>query len=232
MYSLNDRDLKILINDQQEINVRIPDDLPILDSLQANDIPSVNCVGADNRVIIGTDVKLDGVTININGSRNTLIVGSNAILKGIIQIKNSDSLIYIGAHTTFNSVRIYNKGEGGQIVYIGKDCMLSSAIEIRTCDAHSIIDLTTNNKINKDQDVFIGAHTWVGKSSLIQKGAHIPENSVIGFGSFVNKKFKDSNQIFAGTPAQSVKRNTTWSRHMRTQRAIDDINKWRDLPEL
>lgn len=90
--------------------------------------------------------------------------------------------------------------------------MLSTEIEVRTSDSHSIISLTEKKKLNHEKGVFIGDHVWIAKRSLIQKGSVIPEDNIIGFGSMVNKPLIGSNKTFVGVPVKEVKSNVTWSR--------------------
>lgn len=47
---------------------------------------------------------------------------------------------------------------------------------------------------------------------LFSKCSLISDNSVVGFGSVVTKKFKDSNVILAEVPARVVKCNINWDR--------------------
>jgi len=41
----------------------------------------------------------------------------------------------------------------------------------------------------------------------INKNTKISDDSIVGWGSIVTKKFEDKNIIIAGTPAKIVKRN-------------------------
>lgn len=65
--------------------------------------------------------------------------------------------------------------------------MFSRKIEVRTTDAHSVIDIETRSRINKAESIHIGDHVWVGLSTIINKGAVIPSDNIIGANSFVNK---------------------------------------------
>lgn len=93
---------------------------------------------------------------------------------------------------------------------IGKDCMFSYGINIWTGDGHPIYDLTTEERINEDQDVIIGNHVWMGRNVSVHKGGVIPDGCVIGANSFVTKKFYESNCMIAGTPARIIKKNIRW----------------------
>ncbi|MBR4507284.1 MAG: acyltransferase [Alphaproteobacteria bacterium] len=93
-------------------------------------------------------------------------------------------------------------------ITIGVGCMIANSVYIRTGDGHSI--LHKNKVINKNADVYIGNHVWVADGVCILKGASIPDNSIVGARSLVNKKFTDKNVIIAGIPAKIVKSGIDW----------------------
>lgn len=66
------------------------------------------------------------------------------------------------------------------------------------------------NRINPAEDIEIGNHVWIGHRVLIQKGVRIPNNTVIGTGAIVTKKFDETNTILAGVPSKVVKHNINW----------------------
>ena len=53
--------------------------------------------------------------------------------------------------------------------------------------------------------VVIGNNVWVGMHSIIMKGVHIGDNSVIASGSVITKDVP-SNQLFGGNPAHLIKK--------------------------
>ena len=57
--------------------------------------------------------------------------------------------------------------------------MLSSQMDIRTTDSHSIISLETKQRLNQASDIKIGKHVWLGNGCRVLKGAVIGDNSVI-----------------------------------------------------
>lgn len=97
-------------------------------------------------------------------------------------------------------------------VHIGQDCMFSYNILIRTGDGHKITTLKSNKQINPNQDIFIGNHVWIAGNATILKGAYIPDNTIIGASSLVNKKFTEKNTVIAGVPADVKKREIKWER--------------------
>lgn len=46
---------------------------------------------------------------------------------------------------------------------------------------------------------------WVGGNCTITKGAHLPNNSVLGGNSFLNKEYSLPNSVYGGVPAKLVK---------------------------
>lgn len=173
------------------------------------------------------------VTINKMGARNSIskvqiYIGS---LKGNIKIAigndgakislgdNSQgnysftmwrkSEIKIGEGTSSNGTRIFCADSG---VIIGNDCMFSDNVLIQSSDQHAIVDLSEKKIINTGfQEVNIGNHVWLGRSSTILPNVSIGNGSIIGTGAIVTSDIGDK-VIVAGVPARVIKHNCTWSR--------------------
>ncbi|MEK4566278.1 acyltransferase [Alkalihalobacillus sp. FSL R5-0424] len=166
--------------------------------------------GSNNKILIGPGAKLQNLLIHIRGSNNEIIIGSNTEIIGHILLKGKRQNIKVGNRTTFKNV--YLLSQEGKNIEIGEDCMFSYDIAVRTTDAHSVIDLETNERLNHAKDVKIGNHVWVAASVLISKGAVIPDDCIVGARSIVTRPFKDSHCTIAGSPAKIVKTGVTWSR--------------------
>lgn len=54
--------------------------------------------------------------------------------------------------------------------------------------------------------LFFDDKVWIGNGCMIQKGAHVPNNCVIGARSVVAGSNFDDHTIIVGNPAKSVKR--------------------------
>ena len=67
---------------------------------------------------------------------------------------------------------------------------------------HSI-DLEICRQVSKP--VIIGDYCFVGTGSIILAGAVLPNHSVLGAGSVLNKQYTESYQLYAGNPARPVK---------------------------
>ena len=111
------------------------------------------------------------------------------------------------------SLSIYNMDESGLTMKIGKNCMFALGVIMRPCDGHAIYNNDTKTIINKPEyhSIEIGNHVWCGMDVKILKNTKIPDNSIVGAGAIVNKKFEEKNVIIAGVPAGIIKRNINWS---------------------
>lgn len=184
--------------------------------------------GGGNFIYVGEGTDISRIRFDVVGSNNKLIIGRNCIIRGMISFRGNGNIIFIGAGTTFNEVTIISKYNGN--VYIGKDCMFSSKIEVRSSDSHAVIDLETMSRSNNSDGIYIGDHVWVGKGAVIQKGAVIASDNVIGISSFVRGHFPDSSTIIAGSPAKVVRKNKSWARNELFDAEKEDLYAWRQLP--
>lgn len=180
--------------------------------------------GSENHLEIGEGTKFAG-TIHVEGSRNRIVIGKNAHFRGKIVVKGDGQTVSFGDRST--SVEVYILCQESCDVRIGTWCMLSREVEIRTTDAHSVIDRATGNRINLPGSVSIGDHVWVGARSIVSKGAKIPSDSIVGAMSFVNAEFAEEGVVIAGVPAQITKRGITWNRGRRQKFTKKHMDHWR-----
>lgn len=158
------------------------------------DIPSniwmkdckIEIVGDNNLISVAPMVRLDGVKFYIEGSNNVIRINRNVIIGdgSLLWMEDKGCEISIDEGSTFGSVHLAAT-EDGSSIQIGKDCMFSNDIDVRTGDSHSIINLQTGERTNRAKDVVIGNHVWCGAHSSILKGANIPNDVVIATRSIV-----------------------------------------------
>ncbi len=166
-------------------------------------------VKGKNNVFIFPKKKLS-TNIIVTGDNNTVEI-KNLEMKSHIDILifGSYNSVFVDDSKYFVHSTLRLDGTGKKIE-IGKGCMFAKNTEIWTGDGHSIYDLITGEKINKEKDVIIGNNVWVGKNTSIHKGAIIPDGCVIGACSFVTKEFSEKNCIIAGMPAKIIKKQIRW----------------------
>lgn len=97
-------------------------------------------------------------------------------------------------------------------IKIGKDCMFSAGIHIRTDDGHVICQKGTGKVINKGGDVIIGDHVWLCRNVFINKNVSIGNNCIVASGAVVVKGGNDTNVIWGGIPAKIIKKDIDWYR--------------------
>ncbi len=167
--------------------------------------------GHGNIVEILPGCRLSNCSIEINGNNNHIVIGKMVGARGLnICIEDDSNEVSIGDHSTFEGNVHLACIEGSKLT-VGRDCMFSANISVRTGDSHSILDLE-GNRINPSKDVVIADSVWIGNTVLITKGVVIATDSIVGTGSVVTRKFTESNVVIAGNPASIVKRGINWNR--------------------
>ena len=144
------------------------------------------------------------------GNNNAIELGKGCTARdGSFYTQDDSNAILVGDNTVFAGKIHIACTEASKCV-IGRDCLFSSEIVIRSGDSHSIFD-ENGVRINPAEDIIIGDHVWVGYRALVTKGAVIPNNCVVGTGSVVTRKTeKSSHVVLAGVPARHVKEHIDW----------------------
>lgn len=167
--------------------------------------------GNNNEIVISASSILNNVTFFIRGDNHRVTIGQRVkfSLGGEIWMEDQGCEVLIGNHSTFESSHIAVTEPNAKI-HIGEDCMFANDIDLRTGDSHSIIDATTNERINYAQNVRIGNHVWIASHVSILKGVHISDNSVVATRAVVTKSFMEPNILIGGMPAKKLKENINW----------------------
>lgn len=168
------------------------------------------CGGTGNSVIIKENTDLHYSRITFKGSNNKVFIGKNCFLNEMdIIVEGDNNFVIIGDYAfVMGDTRIYVVD--GSTFKMGKGCMLSDHIEIRTTDNHSIIDKETGQRINYEEDIVLHDRVWIGTGVTILKGAELPEGCIVGAASVVTRKFYKPHSVIAGNPCREVKENVDW----------------------
>ena len=165
--------------------------------------------GSNNHIFIEEGANLHNCIIAIHGSNNEIHLQKRCkLINSELYIEDDENRILIGEHTSLCGETHIACTEGTEVI-IGKECLFSSQIYIRTGDSHSILD-ENDNRINPAESVVISDRVWICNDAKILKGVKIPEKSIVATGAVVTKKFEENNVILAGIPATIVKRNISW----------------------
>ena len=164
-------------------------------------------------ILIGQ--KPAGVNLQVYGDNNIVRFGKNVrfngqILLGYVDSPVNNAELSIGDNTTAEGCNIWLFDDNSKCI-IGSDCLISNNVDIWASDTHTIFN-ADNKCVNFSSGVIIHDHVWIGQHVKITKNTEIVENSVVGIGSIVTKKFTEPGSAIAGNPACVVKHIHNWSR--------------------
>lgn len=145
------------------------------------------------------------------GGGHKLVIGDGCVIRNCnFILEDRECGITIGHGTTVEGAD-FSAGDDSTSIEVGADCMFSRGIDIRTCDAHSIVQIDNGARINNSKSVHIGDHCWVAADVKILKGVVIESDSVIAAGAIVTHSVS-RGCVVAGVPAHVIKSGVTWSR--------------------
>ena len=156
------------------------------------------------RIFIRNEGKIRiGVGTRINSASWTNPIGGNdrtylQIMRGGVLSIGDNSAISNTAITVAESVNI------GRNVFIGAGCKIYDT-DFHPIEAEFRFGDTVDITRTKTKRIIIEDGAFIGGHSIILKGTHIGENSVIGAGSVVARNIP-ANEIWAGNPARFIKK--------------------------
>jgi acetyltransferase-like isoleucine patch superfamily enzyme len=169
-------------------------------------------IGNNNIIDFGYVCRLNECEIYIHGNDNQITLGKTCFLKNAgFWIEDDNNIIKIGDSTSTHGTTHFAATEGKKII-IGCDCMFAADVTIRTGDSHTIFKMNSKDVINHGSDVIIGNHVWLGNKATLLKGSSVADNSIVGTGAIVTKKYGQNNVVLAGNPARIIKEEIDWVR--------------------
>ena len=165
--------------------------------------------GNSNILYCEEGVSLRGCRIEFNGSNSLVALGRNKNQYRLSVTVYQQSVLAFGRNCYMNGLLNAIASERCNII-IGRDCLFSFGIWLRTADPHLVYDLGSSKRINASRDILIGDHVWVGQSTIILKGSEIGSGSIVGAASVLAGKTVPSNSSWAGNPARQIKAGVGW----------------------
>lgn len=167
--------------------------------------------GKNNKVhIMGANTRLRHCTIYISGNDNDVTISSGCLLDYVeIHIEDDGNRVYIGDDVEMYG-RVHLAVTEGTSLWIGKKCLFSQDVTIRTGDSHSILDAETGLRVNPAKNVKISEHVWVGNGVTILKGSLIHSDSVIAANAVVTGKEYYGGMVYGGNPAKVLRSGIRW----------------------
>ncbi len=171
-----------------------------------------NFRGTGNKIKIENGSRLTNCNVYVSGNNNKILIDKFCYLNGVtICIEDDNNEVIIGEHSSFQDSCNFSCIEGTKLI-IGKDCMFSANISIRTGDSHSVVNANDGERINPSKNVAIGDHVWVANTVIITKGVTLPSHTIVGTGSVVTRSFEDGYIAIGGNPAKVIKTSVSWER--------------------
>ena len=167
--------------------------------------------GNGNRVILEKNCMLLNSLVMIQGENNEVRLGADSYVSGAeLWVENNQCLLSIGENTFVGHHSHLACTENGSKLVIGDNGMISSYVQIRTGDSHSILNME-GKRINNAKSVFIGYHCWLGEGSKVMKGVTLEGDDIVSSGAIVTKSY-GKNLLLGGIPARIIKENVKWDK--------------------
>jgi acetyltransferase-like isoleucine patch superfamily enzyme len=169
----------------------------------------IQIAGDGNKVILEKGSLLLNSLVKISGNNNEVVLKANSYVSGAeLWVEDNHCVLSIGKKTFVGHHSHLACTENGSKLIVGDDGMISSYVQVRTGDSHSIVDME-GNRINEAQSVVIGDHCWLGEGSKVLKGVTLEGDDIVSTGAIVTKSF-GKNLLLGGIPAKVLKDNVTW----------------------
>lgn len=169
----------------------------------------IQIAGNGNKLIMEKGSMLLNALVRISGNNNEVVLKANSYVSGAeLWVENNGCHLEIGGCTFVGHHSHLACTEDGSRLIVGGDGMISSYVQIRTGDSHSIVDME-GNRINQAQSVMIGNHCWIGEGAKVMKGVTLEGDDVVSTGAIVTKSF-GKNVLLGGIPAKVLKENINW----------------------
>ena len=169
----------------------------------------IQITGNNNKLFLEKGSLLLNSLIKISGNNNTVVLKAKSYVSGAeLWVENNNCMLSIGERTFVGHYSHLACTEDGSKLEVGSDGMISSYVQVRTGDSHSIVDME-GNRINKAQRVVIGDHCWIGEGAKVLKGVTLEGDVIVSTGAIVTKSF-GKNVLVGGIPAKVLKENVNW----------------------
>lgn len=161
--------------------------------------------------------------------KKVLLVVERGIIKKLAHIDSNLYTRHYAKHLRKNGMNIDGlpryiattamfDGNDYSIIHLGKDCVISSEVQLLTHDysiARGLQAIGKNNKQpNRDElflkGIYIGENSFIGARTTILPGTHIGNNVIVGSCSLVKGKIPDDS-IIVGNPARKIANTKEWA---------------------
>lgn len=146
-----------------------------------------------------------------------LFIGPMKLEVGVDAVIGNRNVFWCGPWTTQEQFR--NAGYGRHLS-IGPNTLITSAHYFDIAGSFELGEGTwiggvasqfwTHGAGVAERDIRIGRNCYLGSAIRIAPGAALNDNTLVAMGSVVTKRFKVSNAMIGGVPAEVLKENYDW----------------------
>lgn len=154
------------------------------------------------------------------------------VFNGPTQIVNGVALNIVGGLLNLGENIMF--GEKVRIVCskyieIGEGTRIAHESQIIDTNFHYIIDITKGVTTYPRGGIVIGKWSWVGNRTTIQKGTILPDYTIVGSNSLLNKNYSDVPHfsLLAGMPAKLIKTGLRRVFNIESEKMLVSVQKWR-----
>ena len=161
--------------------------------------PQLDSLGERYLIMKPWNLRIYGAQIRIGENPHVVTARDRPVALTTWQFDDHAGAIDIGDYCLLcPGVRL----DSASRIEIGSSTMLAAGVYVTDADWHDIYDRT--RPIGQTAPVVLGENVWLGDSSIVCKGVHIGDNTVVGAGSVVAGDLP-ANVIAAGNPARVIK---------------------------
>lgn len=141
-----------------------------------------------------------------------LVKGSKIILRGMVMVSQGVH-VYLGRNALLDLEDGVKFGDSVKIIcykriVIGKLSGITWESQITDYNSHYIEDVNTRKISVIQKSVVIGNNCWIGNRTSIMPGTVLPDWTIVGSNSLLNKNYKslglNSYSLIAGVPAKLI----------------------------
>ncbi|AMD18074.1 hypothetical protein TL18_08620 [Methanobrevibacter sp. YE315] len=167
--------------------------------------------GVNNILVCEGDINLTNANISFSGSNSIIYLSYSQLHYRITIVIRNNSTLFIGKNNKFGVSELYV--EEHQNLIIGDDCLIGSAVTIKTSELYPEYDLDSKNRVNFSKSVLIGDHVWIGNQVFISKGTQIGSGAIIGSHSYIPPaSIIHSNTHVQGNPIRTIRNNVFFTK--------------------
>ncbi|AZT92195.1 glycosyltransferase [Brevibacterium aurantiacum] len=150
------------------------------------------------------------------GTGNSIINGTLAIKFPINASRPTvGAFVEVGHLNSFTgSASLQAPFSEGAGISIGSRNLIAPGLSTRGSN-HGVYDLETGRITNSEVGSTVGHRNWFGNGVQVFNRCGIGSDSIISFGSLVNKDWStEDHVVLGGSPAKIIKRGVAWTREM------------------